>query len=90
MGTNWRPAAGDRVGCFAGNDSLWLMETVIKAHESFAICIKAVNLAVYRIESIMISAFTIFSFMINNGILYFYLARAQVALEVRHIVLGVP
>ncbi|MNI21549.1 hypothetical protein D3C73_750770 [compost metagenome] len=38
----------------------------------------------------MVSAFAIFCFMIDNRILYFYFTRAEVTLEVRHIILSVP
>ncbi|MNE05415.1 hypothetical protein D3C80_979760 [compost metagenome] len=85
-----RPAACNGVGSLTSGNNLRLMKTVVQTYEGFAICIESVNFTVNGVEGIVVSAFAIFCFVINNGILYFNLTCAEVTLEVRHIVLGIP
>ncbi|MNO32640.1 hypothetical protein D3C76_226370 [compost metagenome] len=90
MGADWRPAAGYRVGGFTGSYSLRSIQAIVHAYEGFTVCIETGDFFIYRVESVVVSALTVFSFVINHGILDFNFAGAEVTLEVGHIILGIP
>ena len=69
---------------------LRIVESVVQADESVAVCVIAVNLVVYRIESVVIAAVAVFCFVVDNRIFDFNAAGREVSLEVRAVVLSVP
>ncbi|MNC29163.1 hypothetical protein D3C75_774040 [compost metagenome] len=90
MGADWRPAGGYRVLCLSGSDHLRVVQSVEHAEEGFTVSVEAGQRFIYRIESVVVSALTVFGFVIDNRILDFNLTNAQVALEVGHIIMGIP
>ena len=72
MTGNRRPAACNRIGTGTVYNNVRRICTIICAKKSISTGIKAVDLCVYGINSIMIAAFAIFCFVENSRINNFY------------------
>jgi hypothetical protein len=66
------------------------MKAVIQSHEALAVGIEAVRFTVRGEYGVMIAPFPVLCFMVDRPAFHLDLADRKVALEVGHIVIGVP
>ncbi len=84
------PAACHRVCTFAGQNSLRLVRAVVSADKVVADRVKAVNVRVYRIDCIVVSALAVLCLVVDGRADHFHFAGAQIPLEISGVVIGVP
>ena len=84
------PAMRDGVAAFAGEHRLRIMEAVVDTDEGVATRIEARDRLVDGIYCVVIPALTILRLMIDRAADHLDLARREVPLEVRLIVLRIP
>ena len=90
MGSNRSPAVREGVGCLAGKHGLRIAETVVKSDEGITVGIIAVDGLVYRVESIVIAAVSVFRLMINDRAVHLNASGGKVSLEVVAVILCIP
>ena len=90
MGGHGLPAGGDGVAHLAGHDALRVFKAVVQPQEGFHVGVEAVHGGVDGIEGVVIAALAVLGFVVDDAALHLHLAGGEVALEIQHIVLGVP
>ena len=80
----------DRVLRFALDDGVGLVQPVVQAEERLAVGVEARELRVHVIERVVVAPLAVFGLVIERAADDLDFAGAQVALEVRHVVVGVP
>lgn len=84
------PAVGDAVAGDAPRHVLRVAEVVVKSDKGFAVCVESLNGRVHAVEGVVVAAFFILRFVIDDGSVHFHFAGRKVALEVFHVGGGVP
>ena len=64
---DWRPTVGNGVSALSFDHGLGLAKVVVEAQESLAVCVKAVDFLVARIESKVVSALSVFGLVVNRA-----------------------
>ncbi|MPN34992.1 hypothetical protein SDC9_182486 [bioreactor metagenome] len=90
MAANGLPAAGHAAAAFPGCHSRRFLQAFVKPGEAFKIRVKSVQRAVNGEKGVMVAAFPIFGFVVDNASFNLDLTCIEIALEVEHIILRVP
>ena len=90
MRSNWIPTRSNSVMKLSFNNSSWLIRSVVCTAEFITACLETINLCIYRVNSVVITAFSVLSLMIYSRIDYFYFANRKVTLIVLHIIISIP
>ena len=90
MGSDRLPSAGHGVCAGTILHSGRIICSIVCAKEFIADGIKAIDLRIYRVYSIVITTFSVFCLMENGGIYDFNFAGTKVTLEVLHIIVRIP
>ena len=90
MGGHGLPAGGNGVAHLASHDALRVFKAVIQPQEGFHIGVKAAQGSIHGVEGVVVAALAVLRFVVDDAALHLHLAGGEVALEVQHIVLGVP
>ena len=90
MGSDRLPSACYGVGAGTILHSGRIICSIVCAKEFIADGIKAIDLRIYRVYSIVITTLSVFGFVENRGIYDFNFAGTEVTLEVLHIIIRIP
>jgi hypothetical protein len=84
------PTARNRIAGLPTKGDLRLVHSVVEADERLSVGIEARDGGVHMIKSEVIAPLAVFRLVINGAVDDFDFAGAEVALVVRHVVVGVP
>ena len=84
------PSTGDGIVGLALLNDLRVCHATISTEKLVTACIKTINRSVYRINSEMVTALTVFGLVIDCRTDHFDLTGIEVTLIVCHIVHGIP
>ena len=90
MGSDGGPAVSEGVCSLAVEDSLRIVESVVKTDESVTVGIVAVNSIVYGVECKVVASVAVFGLVVDGGADYLNTAGGEVSLEVCAVILSVP
>ena len=90
VGSDRRPAVCDRISRRIVCNNLWIAEAVVHTDESISVCIKAVDLIIYSIESKVITSVSVFCLVIYSRADYLNTSCREVSLEVCAVILRIP
>ena len=90
MGGDGAPAVCHGVSGRAGKHLLRGIKAVVHAHEGFAVCVKALERAVYAEEGVVVTALPVFCFMVEHVSFNLNLSGREIPLEILHVRGGVP
>ena len=82
VASNRLPAVCNAVPAFSCKHCLGVGKAVVESDESFSAGIESVDIAVHRIDGIVVPALTILGFVVDRIPEYLHLTGGKIALEV--------
>ena len=90
MSRHGLPAGGHGIAHLAGHDRLGRVKAVVQAQEGLHVGIETGDGRVHGVEGIVIAALTVLGLVVDDAVLDLDFTGGEVALEVQHIVRGIP